>query len=164
MADRRLTFRFASACLGALLLAGCATPVPFQGVVLRDELPVYAAAENDPGDVDVLWGGTIIGIKEHDDGSEIEVLAYPLNRKQQPDPRAPSEGRFVIRVPAKLQRLDAPEGRFLTVRGRLAGSYDGNVGRTQYRYPIVVDADWVLWRAGFQYDGMRWSVGVGVRL
>lgn len=150
-------------------LFACAAPSPFLVTDARLDIPPFIAAEQDPGDIRVIWGGMIVGVKAIDAkdparGSEIEVLAHPLDRRQRPLTRAPTEGRFVIRVPATLTRFDVPEGRFLTVRGRLIGAYDGYVGTTHYRYPILVDANWALWKQGFQYDDVGWAVGVGIAL
>ena len=60
--------------------------------------------------------------------------------------------------------FDAPEGRYLTVRGRLIGSAEGYIGRAPYRYPILADARWALWKSGFQFDDAQWALGVGVAL
>lgn len=170
MAGQRLNRfrRILTVALCANLFA-CAAPAPFMAADARLDIPPFIAAEQDPGDISVIWGGMIVGVKPVDPadtarGSEIEVLAHPLDRRQRPLTRAPTEGRFVIRVPATLTRFDVPEGRFLTVRGRLIGSYDGYVGATHYRYPILVDANWALWKQGFQYDDVGWTVGVGIAL
>lgn len=159
MAGRRLIL----AALAALL-AACAAPAPFVADGARLDLPPYQAADRDPGDIEVIWGGSIIGIREVGEGSEIEVLAYPLDRRQRPVVHAPTQGRFAIRVPHRLTRVDAPEGRFLTVRGRVIGSGEGHIGKQPYRYPIIADARWALWKTGFQFEQGRWSVGVGVAL
>ena len=164
MAGRRLSMRTFITCAASVLLFACAAPAPFKASPARVDIPPYVAAERDPGDIDVIWGGMIVGIKPWGGGSEIEVLAHPLDRRQRPLTRAPSEGRFVIRVPRELTRVDAPEGRFLTVEGRLIGAYDGYVGKTHHRYPILVDARWALWRQGFQYDNVGWTIGIGVVL
>ena len=55
-------------------------------------------------------------------------------------------------------------GRYLTVRGRIIGSAEGHIGQAPYRYPILADARWALWKSGFQFDDAQWSLGVGVSL
>ena len=148
----------------AALLAACAAPAPFVVDGARVDVPAYAAANIDRGDIDVIWGGMIVAVRDHDTGSEIEVLAQPLDRRQRPITQAPSQGRFVIRVAQRLTRFDAPEGRYLTVRGRLIGSAEGYIGRAPYRYPILADARWALWKSWFQFDDAQWALGVGVAL
>jgi outer membrane lipoprotein len=159
MAGRRLI-------LAALVaaLAACAAPAPFLAEGARVDLQPYQVADADPGPVEVIWGGSIIGIRDVGEGSEIEVLAYPLDRRQRPIVRAPTQGRFAIRVPHRLTRFDAPEARFLTVRGRVIGTGEGRIGQAPYRYPILAEARWALWKTGFQFEEGRWSVGVGVAL
>lgn len=148
----------------AALLAACAAPAPFLATGARLDLPAYVAADTDVGDIEVIWGGMIVGLRAHGEGSEIDVLAHPLDRRQRPVTQAPTQGRFAIRVPQRLSRFDAPEGRYLTVRGRVIGSAEGRIGASPYRYPILVDARWALWKPGFQFDDARWSFGVGVAL
>lgn len=160
MAGRRL---IVAAALAAVLGA-CTAPAPFLVDGARLDLPAQVAADTDIGDVDVIWGGMIVGVRDHDEGSEIEVLAHPLDRRQRPITQAPTQGRFAIRVPQRLTRFDAPEGRYVTVRGRVLGSAEGRIGTTPYRYPILVDARWALWKQGFQFDDAHWSFGVGVAL
>ncbi len=148
----------------AALLAACAAPAPFVSYGARVDVPAYAAAQADVGDIEVIWGGMIVAVRDHADGSEIEVLAQPLDRRQRPITQAPTQGRFVIRVTQRLTRFDAPEGRYLTVRGRIIGSAEGHIGQAPYRYPILADARWALWKSGFQFDDAQWSLGVGVSL
>lgn len=146
------------------LLAACAVPAPFVAEGARLDVPAYVAADTDIGDIDVIWGGMIVAVRDHGEGSEIEVLAHPLDRRQRPITQAPTQGRFAIRVPQRLTRFDAPEGRYVTVRGRVIGAAEGRIGPAPYRYPILVDARWALWKQGFQFDDAQWSFGVGVAL
>ncbi|MCC6560945.1 MAG: Slp family lipoprotein [Xanthomonadales bacterium] len=159
MAGRRLTL-----AAFAALLAACAAPAPFLADGARLDLAPYAAADQDPGDIEVIWGGMIGALRVGEEVSEIEVLAHPIDRRQRPLTRAPSQGRFVIRVPQRLARSDAPEGRYLTVRGRVVGRGEGSIGNSPYRYPVLAQARWALWKSGFQYDQPQWSFGVGVAL
>ena len=89
----------------AALLAACAAPAPFLATGARLDLPAYVAADTDVGDIEVIWGGMIVGLREHGEGSEIEVLAHPLDRRQRPVTQAPTQGRFAIRVPQRLSRF-----------------------------------------------------------
>ncbi len=147
-----------------MLRAACAAHAPFVSDGARLDVPAYAAADGDVGDIEVIWGGMIVALRDHGDGSDIEVLANPLDRRQRPITQAATQGRFVIRMPTRLSRVDAPEGRYVTVRGRVIGSAEGQIGPAPYRYPILVDARWVLWKQGFQFDDAQWSFGVGVAL
>ena len=85
MAGRRL---IVAAALAAVL-AACAAPAPFLVDGARLDVPEHVAADTDVGDIDVIWGGMIVGVREHGEGSEIEVLAHPLDRRQRPITQAP---------------------------------------------------------------------------
>lgn len=150
----------------ALLLAaltGCATPA-FEYTDVRTEIAPWQVVEQSLDNVDVIWGGIIVGVHHYRDVSEIEVLAYPLDRGQRPQPNAPSQGRFRIRVPGFVESVDFPEGLFLSTRGRLDGTREATIGQTRYVYPIVTSAKVKRWPPGYQFDQRQWSIGVGVWL
>lgn len=148
---------------GCATLLGCVTPT-FNPEGARTGLAPWQAVEQSADEVDVIWGGVIVQVHHFDDFSEIEVLAYPLDRGQRPLPRAPSQGRFRIRMPGYVESVDFAEGLFLTARGRLVGRREGTIGKTRYVYPIITDALIRRWPPGFQFDRSHWSVGVGVIL
>ena len=111
------------ALLALALLAGCTTTPPVRTEVAaaaRTDLPPYRAAEIDPQPAEeVLWGGMIIDVHNRAEQSEIEVLAYPLDRRQRPMLKAPTEGRFIALLPGYVESYDYPQGRFVTLRGHL---------------------------------------------
>ncbi len=146
-----------------ILLAGCATPT-FDPAGAQTALAPWQAVEQSLDDVDVIWGGAIIKVHHLADVSEIEVLAFPLDRGQRPLPGAPSQGRFRIRMPGYVETVDFPEGLFLTARGRLIGRREGVIGSSNYLYPIIGTAQIRRWPPGYQFDRYRWSIGVGVVL
>lgn len=151
--------------LCACLLAGaCATPV------FRD---VAAVAPISPVDVqqspgrhvgaEVIWGGRIVGFENLAGRSEVEVLAFPLDRDQQPLTEAPSEGRFILVLPGYVEALDYEVGRHLSARGTLAGTRSGHVGEHAYLHPLVRGEHVHVWPWGFMLDRRpRISIGVGV--
>ena len=69
----------------ALAIAGCAAPVfrDTSGVVAIAPLDVQASPSRFHG-ARVLWGGRIVAISLVPGASEVEVLAYPLDRDLQP--------------------------------------------------------------------------------
>lgn len=146
-----------------ILLAGCAAPAFDPGGAQTAVAP-WQAVEQSLDDVDVIWGGAIIKVHHLEDSSEIEVLAFPLDRGQRPLPGAPSQGRFRIRLPGYVETVDFPEGLFLTTRGRVIGRREGLIGSSRYVYPIIGSAQIRRWPPGFQFDRHHWSIGVGVVL
>lgn len=86
---------------------------------------------------EVIWAGTLVALHNLADGSQLEVLAYPLVRDGEPDLDAVPLGRFLAQVPGYLEPLDYVPGRLLQVRGRLAGNQDGRVGAAELSFPLV---------------------------
>jgi outer membrane lipoprotein len=158
----RIATRFASIIAMASMM-GCVAPT-FDPAGAQTTLAPWEVAGKPLDNVDVIWGGVIIQVHHFDNDSEVEVLAFPLDRGQRPIPRAPSQGRFRIRIPGYVEAVDFPEGLFLSARGRLIGTRDGSVGKTHYVYPIITDAQIRRWPSGYQFDQTRWSVGIGVIL
>jgi outer membrane lipoprotein len=146
-----------------LALSSCVAPT-FDPAGAQTGLAPWEVAGKSVDNVDVIWGGVIIQVHHFENDSEVEVLAFPLDRGQRPIPRAPSQGRFRIRIPGFVESLDFPEGLFLSARGRLIGTRDGVIGKSHYVYPIIADAQIRRWPPGYQFDQTRWSVGIGVVL
>ena len=147
-------------------LSACAT-TPAPHTVSKDgfrmDLPPHQVAEADPAPHDrVRWGGMIVEVRNHERFSEIEVLAYPLDRKFRPILKLPTEGRFVAVMPGYIEPYDWPQGRFMTVHGTISGTREGMIDEKLYVYPVVDVAGSQLWPAGFQNRGPHFSVGIGV--
>lgn len=120
-----------------------------------------AAAPERYHDADVVWGGKILGVRNRAESSEVEIVAYPLDRAQRPDPGAQTLGRFVISLPGFVEPLDYPPGRYLTMRGRVTGSQVAQIDERDVVLPIVANANVHRWPVNFPYDGSHWSFGVG---
>lgn len=113
-------------------------------------------------DADVVWGGKILGVRNRAESTEVEIVAYPLDRAQRPDPGAQTLGRFVVSLPGFVEPLDYPPGRYLTMQGRIAGAQTAHIDERDVVLPIVANANVHLWPVNFPYDGSHWSFGVGV--
>ena len=149
--------------LALALVAGCSTPPIRTEVAPRVDLPPYRAAEVSPfPSEEVLWGGMVIEVRNRADVSELEVLAYPLDRRQRPMLKAPTEGRFIATLPGYVERYDYPQGRFVTMRGFVRGRRESLIDEKLYVYPVLEATDVHLWPRGFQDSGPRFSFGFGV--
>jgi len=113
-------------------------------------------------DADVVWGGKILDVRNREETTEIQIVAYPLDRAQRPDPGAPTEGRFIVALPGYVEPLDFPAGRFVTLRGRVAGTRVIRVQDRDVVLPLVADATVHLWPVNFPYERPRVSFGIGV--
>ncbi|HMM67556.1 MAG TPA: Slp family lipoprotein [Dokdonella sp.] len=147
-------------------LASCATPV------FRDTANSIAAT---PADVqqqpesfhgaEVVWGGRIVAVENRADTTEVEIVAYPLDRDQQPSPEEPTQGRFILVLPGFVEPFDYPAGRHLTVQGILSGTRVGRVQEHEYVYPLVRAKAVHVWPWGFIFDKKpRVTIGVGARI
>ncbi len=158
-------------CLAAavLLLAGCApAPIykPAPGTVHVQPRTVAQAPEQF-GHAGVIWGGRIVHVTNLADHTEIELLAFPLDKSQRPQPKDAPGGRFIAIVPGYLEPLNYPPGHLMTVSGRIEGTRSGRVGDAEYVYPLVEAADYHLWTAEelrSPWSNVHFGVGVGVGL
>jgi outer membrane lipoprotein len=156
---------FLLALLLPSLLAACATAPPLDATGARTGLQPYEIADEPVVDGDtVLWGGMIIEVRNLPDRTEIEVLAYPLDARQRPQLAQPGQGRFIAMLPGFVDPLVYPQGRFLTLRGRLAGATGGAASPTIARHPRVAVEATHLWPRGFRGSGTRIGVGIGIAL
>ena len=74
--------------VAAAVLNGCATAPPFPETSLQTvdrSLTPERAARDTSRNVQVLWGGVIIGAINLTDHTDFNVLFYPLDKSQRPD-------------------------------------------------------------------------------
>jgi len=155
----------AAAWVCASLLAACATPAPFVAPPPASP-PVWRVAENPDRyqDAEVLWGGMIIEIKHEARFTELDMLGFPLDRKQQPMAEQADEGRYILIVGGFLDPADYAPGRFITFPGRVTGARRGTLRGEPYVWPMLDTLDPHLWPRDFREPGKQYSIGVGVRL
>lgn len=147
-----------------LALAACAQPPVLKPMSPPiDVAPEAAAAriERYHG-AEVVWGGRVVEVRNRADASEIVVVAYPLDGGQRPRPKEPSQGRFIAVLEGYVESYDYPQGRFLTLSGKLDGSVSEIVDEQPYRYPVVRAEGLHLWPAGFANSGPQVHFAVGV--
>jgi outer membrane lipoprotein len=145
------------------LLAACATAPPLDASGARtDRWPYQLADEPAAQGMQLLWGGMIVEVRNLPDRTEIEVLAYPLDARQRPRLDQPGQGRFIAVLPGFADPLAYPQGRFLTLRGRLAGPDDGAARPNPGGLPRLAVDDAHVWPRGFRNSGPRISIGIGI--
>ncbi|MCH8505619.1 MAG: Slp family lipoprotein [Ectothiorhodospiraceae bacterium] len=163
-----MTYRLLALLSLPLFLAACATGPGYTGAHINTELQPRAAAQaSDGGSGEtVVWGGRIIQAQPLEDATQLEVLAYPLQRNQQPDTGKSSQGRFLGYYPGYLEPADYASDRLITVTGPLREAHTGRVGEADYRYPVINADDIHLWPEQQQVrrDEPRVRFGVGVML
>lgn len=146
-----------------VLLIACATGPEFDNTVYLQRTTPEEAANNIDAyrDIEVMWGGLLVSSTSLERSTQLELLAYPLNRKQKPDTTQSALGRFVLVVDGFLEPVDYAEGRIVTATGRLTDVKDSAVGSAQYRFPIVEADDLYLWPKSSGSSKPRIHFGVG---
>lgn len=157
---------FAAAAL--LVLAGCAPkPIYRASPDLVQATPAQVARTPEPfSRGQVIWGGRIVAVTNRTDHTEIEMLGYPLDKSQRPQPRDATGGRFIAIVPGYLEPLNYPPGSLMTLSGHLQGTRSGKVGEAAYAFPLVAVDDYHLWTAEelrSPWSNVHVGVGVGIR-
>lgn len=156
---RRLALTVACAALTACV----ARPVVVATSPVANLQPYEVAAEPERhARAEVIWGGMILGLENRESQTEVTILGYPLDAAQRPVPEAGTRGRFIVVLPGYVERHDYPDGLFVTLSGRLAGTRAGSVGDHAYVYPLVEAVHVHRWPPGYQFDRPQWRIGVGV--
>ena len=113
--------------------------------------------------LEVVWGGEVIGVHNLADHSEVEILAYPLDSSQRPRLKEPPTGRFLAIVPGFVEPMNFPPGTLVTLRGLLQGAREGEVGRAPYTFALVHSEGMHRWTPEEMRQGHpNISIGVGI--
>lgn len=148
------------------LLAACA-PAPIYkaapGTVAATPMQVAQTPERF-AQGRVIWGGSVVSVRNLPEQSEIEILAYPLDSSQRPVFRSGASGRFIAIVPGYVEPMNYAAGVPITIDGQLAGTRVGQVGQASYAFPLVKVAQSHVWTADEMHRGhpnISFGVGVG---
>jgi outer membrane lipoprotein len=148
----------------AAFLSACATTPPFPDEALLKidrTLTTEQAARDAAHDVQVLWGGVIIGSINLPDRTDFNVLFYPLDKSQRPDLNKPPQNRFIARYSGYIETMVYAPGREITVLGSLQGVEDGKVGDAPYRFPVMKADKIYLWPVEGD-SRVHFGIGLGV--
>lgn len=145
-------------------IAGCATAPAFTTLPSDPAPSAYAVADAPERwiDRDVVWGGMIVEVRNFERHSEVEMLAYPLDDKQRPMLELADQGRFIALIPGYVEARDLPQGRFVSVIGRITGDRRGSLRNEAYVWPEVDVDNLHLWPRDFREPRGKFSIGVGV--
>lgn len=162
---RRLLTRPA-AVSGVFIVAACAATPKFDTALYDAELmpsQVVASIDTTQGKA-VMWGGTIVQSTNSNNGTQLEVLAYPLDRQQRPNEEKPAWGRFLAIKDGYLETMDFAQGRHVTLAGQITSVQQGTIGEATYTYPVVKVNEVFLWPIGQTSSEPRFTFGIGVGL
>ncbi|QRN52537.1 Slp family lipoprotein [Dyella caseinilytica] len=151
----------------ALALTACA-PAPIYQVTpgTVNVIPMQVAHSPEQfAKGDVIWGGSVIDVRNFPDHTEVEMLAYPLDSSQRPQTNAQAQGRYIAIYTGYVEALNFPPGGLVTISGQLNGSRSDSVDQATYVYPLVNVTQSHRWTAAELRAGhpdIHFGVGVGV--
>lgn len=159
MANRR----FSALLLAALLVTGCAaTPRLDTAGIDRSLTPDLATETLDlSSGRRVHWGGVIIGSRNQENESVVELLAYPLGDSGRPNTDSAPLGRILAVSSGYLETLDYSPGRIASFVGTVQPSRSGRVGDAEYRYPVLQIEQSALWPVE-SYSKPQFHIGIGI--
>ncbi len=131
--------KFIYLILLAVSLAGC-SHIPEQIRVTPEPDISLAAAQKNPDfylDKSVRWGGTLLSVTNLEQGSQLQILGYPLYSNGRPDQSAETQGRFLATTEQFIDPEAYKSGTEITITGQLTGSETLTIGKTQINVPVV---------------------------
>jgi outer membrane lipoprotein len=150
--------------LFALLLSACASGPAFDTAGVDPSVTPRRVANSPQTAVGkrVQWGGTILGVSNQPERTQIEVLAYPLGGNKKPRRDNEPLGRFILERSGYLEPATYAQGRLISVVGTVSGTRVGRIGEASYDHPVVDAAQLYLWPEDSGYgSGVHFGVGVG---
>lgn len=145
------------------LLAGCAGNPPIATPPPASPAPFEAAESLQQRlDEDVMWGGMIVDTRNYERHSEIEVVAYPLDERQRPNPDLAEQGRFIALRAGFVEPNEFATGRFVTLRGPITGDRSVKLRGQDTKLPEIDARELVLWPRDFRTPKSSFSIGIGV--
>ncbi len=149
--------------LTALLLSACASSPTFNtaGVVPALTPQTVAANPLPATGKNVQWGGTIIGITNLQESTQIEVLAYPLDSNARPQSNSNPLGRFFLEQRSFLDPATYKQGRQISAVGTVTGTRNSMVGEASYDHAVIEARQIYLWPEDQGYGGTGVFFGIG---
>jgi len=131
----------------ALLLASaCSTMDSQPASGIRSITPDQVSrSRSSPDSTPFEWGGVIVSLENLKQSTELQIIAYPLNRNGRPDTDEPPTGRFIAVSTGYLESGDYARGRQVTVTGEIDRLREGKVGQADYLFPVMHVRDIHLW-------------------
>jgi outer membrane lipoprotein len=149
-----------------ILLTGCASTPVFDtsevNTALTPKLALEESVEN-LGRI-VLWGGTILDIRNLKDATHVEILAYPLDSAHSPDLDEQPIGRFIVHNQDFLDPASFSQGQSISVLGEVGESQDATIGESSYLYPVIRAQQVHLWPKKKNNTRSNFSFGIGISL
>ena len=137
------------------ILASCASTPPLNLQLPETEktISLYSNDLSQSLGQTVRWGGIIIETINNKDTSEIIILAYPLDNEARPSIYSHNSARrFIANFNYFIEPNTYTEKREITVIGKLDRIEEGEIGEFNYKYPVILVENHVLWPTRSSYD------------
>ncbi len=145
-------------------IAGCAPTFSREALDKVDRSITFSELQSNPDRYQGKWvmlAGVIINARNTQEGTFIEVLQTPMDKRGRPRDTDATEGRFIIASPQFLDSAVYHAGKRISVVGEAAGQKVQPLGETQYRYPVVTPRELRLWEPRTEPQ-FSFGLGVGV--
>ncbi len=93
----------------------------------------------------VVWSGKILSGENKPEGTWLEILQLPADRRGKPSDSTRSEGRFLAKTKSFLDTALYAKDRLVTVAGTIVGKEERILGRVPYTYPVLDIQEIYLW-------------------
>ena len=135
--------------LSLMIFSACAPIIPQElKRSIREKITIQGVVK-DPDAYKgkmVLWGGEVLRTVNKKEGTMIEVLQLPLDRRDRPKDVDTSGGRFLVIYPGFLDVAIYRPGREITVAGKVQGIRKLPLGEIEYEYPLLKAEEIHLWK------------------
>lgn len=156
--------QLAAVLLATALFTGCATTDCIPPAGNPSLTPAQVAATGRHTGERLRWGGVLASSRNLAESTELEVVAYPLDRCGLPGLGDQAIGRFIVIQPGYLETAERPPGSRLSATGIVVGIREGQVGGAPYRFPLLQAGDLHWWAKEAQTGGYTrpWvTIGLG---
>jgi outer membrane lipoprotein len=123
-----------------LCLPGCTTIISKESLNLVDRKISFAELRQDPqryvGKV-LLLGGGIVGVRNTNDGSELEIVQFPTDESGEITDTVASGGRFIAWSSGFLDPSLYRTGLLVALVGEVRGKKTMQLGEVEYTYPVL---------------------------
>lgn len=132
--------------LFVLGLFGCATMPPELSTNNANVVTDYKSLSQAVSSSEVRLGGVIAGVKNLKDKTRVEVVNLPLTTNGKPDIGYEPKGRYIVYLNGFVDPVSLPNGRLISVLGKLHGTEMSMVDEYQAKFPVIDATGFHLWK------------------
>lgn len=141
-----------------LLCSGCTTIISEQSRRLVDTDAHFSTIRATPEiyiGKHLLIGGRIAGVRNSQNGGQLEIVQFDLDYSGAPEQTFRSFGRFIATANEYLDPLIYQRGMMITLVGEIKGKQTQRLDDMDYTYPVIAMREWHLWLGSDQWSPYR---------